>query len=121
MSRLIEITLDNVQPTFNLPMILAIVWVIREDFAVYTISPVTVGQYAISTKSRRYQGDLIDEVMKRAQYPDVNIRYQVEGESYPKDTSEETMTSEELLERFYTTYSNREKSVWFLDSLEAYK
>ncbi|XP_061397721.1 uncharacterized protein LOC133333420, partial [Musca vetustissima] len=120
MSVLLNETLDSIEPTFNLPLIMAIVWIINKDYAIYTTSPVTIGQYAKNWRNRRFQSDLIDEVLRRAQTPSAHITYQVEGEIYPKDTSEENMSSEELLERFYKSYANREKSIWFLDSLEAY-
>ncbi|XP_013104470.2 uncharacterized protein LOC106085017 [Stomoxys calcitrans] len=121
MSPLMEYTLESVHPVDSLRLILSIVWIIKNDFANHTISPVTLGQYAISSSGRRYQGDLIDEVLGRVQTDNAIIRYQVEGEHYPKDMTEENMTDDELWERFYHTYANREKSIWFLDSMEAFK
>ncbi|XP_073829015.1 uncharacterized protein [Musca autumnalis] len=120
MSLLLNLTLDSVEPTQTLPLIMALVWIINKDYAIYGTSPITIGQYAKNWRNRRYQGDLVDEVLRRAQTPHPQIRYQVEGELYPKDMSEENMSSDELLERFYKSYANREKSIWFLDSLEGY-
>lgn len=100
---------------------MATVWIIREYFATYTVSAVIIGQYAISDQGRQLQSDIMDEVLRTISNPEVIIKYLVEGEMYPQDDSEATMSAAEIREKFFRYYSNPEKSIWFLDSIQAYK
>ncbi|XP_059223287.1 uncharacterized protein LOC106085013 [Stomoxys calcitrans] len=105
----------------NLPLILAVVWIVRHDFAIYTISPITMGHFSNSLASRQIQNDLMDEILRRTMNPHGIIRYLVEGETYPIVESQRYMNKEGLGELYYKYYTNREKSIWFIDSPEAYK
>lgn len=121
MNPLTKVILGN-QTALNFPLVLATVWIVRNDFAIYTVSPLTIGQYATSVRSREIQNDLIDAILKRTMNPKAVIKYLVEGEMYPSYKEDEShMSQEEILERYFKYYSNIQKSIWFLDSPEAYK
>lgn len=121
MSPLEKVLLNSSQPTNNvLPLVLAAVWIVRNDFAVYTVSSVTIGQYASRPRNLYIQNDLINHVLRDTMNPFGIIKYLVEGEIYPHEEYDESVSHEEAMERFFKYYANREKSIWFLDSLEAY-
>uniref|UniRef100_A0A454A0P2 Ionotropic glutamate receptor L-glutamate and glycine-binding domain-containing protein n=1 Tax=Stomoxys calcitrans TaxID=35570 RepID=A0A454A0P2_STOCA len=86
-----------------------------------TISPITMGHFSTSLASRQIQNDLMDEILRRTMNPHGIIRYLVEGETYPILESQRYMNKEGLGELYYKYYTNREKSIWFIDSLKAYK
>lgn len=100
--------------SLNLPLILATVWIVRNDFDVHTASTVTIGQYAITTHGRQLQNDLIDGVIKGTMSPHPVIMCWVHSEM-------QIMNDEEKIREFYRSYINRERSIWFLDSMEAFR
>ncbi|XP_073832587.1 uncharacterized protein isoform X3 [Musca autumnalis] len=121
MSSLEKLALNNSQPSpLVLPLILATVWLVKNDFAVYTVSSITIGQYSSSLRSRYIQNELIDRVLRDTMNPYGIIKYLVEGETRPHEEVDNSMSDEESKKRFLKFYSNREKSIWFLDSLMAY-
>uniref|UniRef100_A0A1I8PUX0 Putative ionotropic receptor ligand binding domain-containing protein n=1 Tax=Stomoxys calcitrans TaxID=35570 RepID=A0A1I8PUX0_STOCA len=120
MNTLMEITLNDNQTMANLPLILATVWIMNNDFALQSVSAVTIGQYANSIAAQHQQNGIIDEVLRRTMMAKNQLKYFVEGEMFPFEFSEEFMSSEELVQRFFKYYANRETCVWFLDSLESY-
>ncbi|XP_065365315.1 uncharacterized protein LOC135958339 [Calliphora vicina] len=114
MTKLTEIVLDATEPTFNLSLILATLWIINNDFAKYTTSAMTIGQYAINQRNRLYHNDLINEIIKRAMITP-RIKLYSEGEVLEKVLHKEVENDDRK-----ATY-NREKSIWFLDSFTSYR
>ncbi|XP_073832584.1 uncharacterized protein [Musca autumnalis] len=100
-------------PSVNLPLILATVWIVRNDFDVRMASTVTIGQYAMTKHTRQLQNDLIDEVLKGTMNPQAVIKCWVESETH-------SVYDEEKMRQFYYEFIYRERSVWFLDSMEAF-
>ncbi|XP_073832588.1 uncharacterized protein [Musca autumnalis] len=120
MTPLEEITLNNNQSSTNLPLILATIWIIRNHFANNTVSTLTIGQFAENRKYRQIQSDILDEVLRDIMTPQAIIKYMVEGETYESNVLGDPWDEAEKLRRFYKYYSNRAKTIWFLDSMESY-
>ncbi|XP_073832586.1 uncharacterized protein isoform X2 [Musca autumnalis] len=121
MTPLETLTLNTTQISPSvLPLILATVWMVRNDFAIYTVSAITLGQYACNQQNRNHQNDLIDKVLKDTMNPHGITKYFVEGEMHPYEEFNRTHSEKENLERFFKYYANRQKSIWFFDSLDAY-
>ncbi|XP_075158056.1 glutamate [NMDA] receptor subunit 1-like [Haematobia irritans] len=122
MGKLFDSLVANTNGTIlNLPLILATVWIVKNDFAVYTVSPITIGHFSTTPANRWIQHELIDEILKRTlNRPHPIISYMVEGETYGFDNVEDFMSEKERQERYFKFYTRRQKSIWFIDSLEAY-
>ncbi|KAI8124066.1 Ionotropic receptor 21a [Lucilia cuprina] len=121
MTKLTEIVLDSVEPTVNLSLILAALWIINNDFAKYTISAVTIGQYAINQRNRLYHNDLINDIIKRAMISP-GIKLYTEGELQEKAWEKEDNVNDYAFKNPYVKANvHREKSIWFLDSFTSYK
>ncbi|KAM7349336.1 uncharacterized protein ACRADG_008333 [Cochliomyia hominivorax] len=123
MTKLMEIALEASQPTFNLSLILATLWIINNDFAKYTTSALTIGQYAINQRSRLYHNDLINEIIKRAMItPGIKLYTESEiQENVSDETIEKNFNAEEMKRKSGSKYLDREKSIWFLDSITSYR
>lgn len=119
MTKLIDLVLDSTQPTANLSLILAVLWIINNDFAKYTTSALTMGQYSISRENQLYHNDLINEIFKRSMVTP-GIKFFIEGEEL-EIVDESLLNEEETDEEFMRKYANREKSIWFLDSMTSYR
>ncbi|XP_061401542.1 uncharacterized protein LOC133337324 [Musca vetustissima] len=121
MSPLEKLILNSNQSSPSvLPLVFAAVWIVRHDFAVYTVSSVTIGQYSSNSKNLYLQNDLINRLLKDTMNPYGIIKYLVEGEIYPYEEYDDTVSHKDAMDRFFKYYANREKSIWFLDSLKAY-
>lgn len=115
MTNLTEIVLEATEPTFNLSLILATLWIINNDFAKFTTSALTIGQYAINQRNRLYHNDLINEIIRRAMIKP-GIKIFIEGEIQKEILHEDD--EEEVEERGDSV--SREKCIWFLDSMISY-
>lgn len=117
-------------PTGNISLIMAIVWIINSDYAKYTTTSLTLGQFSRSEEKKRYHYDLIDEILKRATTykkhntdGTANIKFIIEGET--------TDSNGILLNKLFNKFNNdevfgrdngnRDKAIWFLDSLESFR
>ncbi|XP_075158055.1 uncharacterized protein LOC142231327 [Haematobia irritans] len=122
MGKLVDSLIADTNGTrLNLPLILATVWIVKNDFAVYTVSPITIGHFSTSLANRWIQHELIDEILRRTMNsPHPMINYMVEGETYGFDNIEDFMSEEERQKRYFKYYTSRQKSIWFIDSLVAY-
>uniref|UniRef100_A0A1I8Q106 Ionotropic glutamate receptor L-glutamate and glycine-binding domain-containing protein n=1 Tax=Stomoxys calcitrans TaxID=35570 RepID=A0A1I8Q106_STOCA len=122
MDLLFDSNLENNQTILNLRLILSLVWIIKKDFEVKSISPPTIGQYAINALSRQHQGDMIERILKIVQADgDIVIPCQTEGELHPLGILDIVEGTGAFQESHFRAYPRREKFIWFLDSLEAYK
>ncbi|XP_065365313.1 uncharacterized protein LOC135958336 [Calliphora vicina] len=114
MTKLTEIVLDATEPTFNLSLILATLWIINNDFAKYTTSAIPIGQYAINQRNRLYHNDLINDIIKRAMITP-RIKLYTEGEVEVKILDKKVENDDRKAN------NNRERSIWFLDSFTSYR
>uniref|UniRef100_A0A1I8PLN5 Putative ionotropic receptor ligand binding domain-containing protein n=1 Tax=Stomoxys calcitrans TaxID=35570 RepID=A0A1I8PLN5_STOCA len=110
MNTLAEATFDNIYADYNISLILSVLWVIKHEFGHYNSTPLTIGQRAKNSKNFRLQQDLIDEIFKRVKQWNSETVFLMEGQTYSNGTED----------IYAYSHGNREKSIWFLDGLEAY-
>ncbi|KAM7348599.1 uncharacterized protein ACRADG_007876 [Cochliomyia hominivorax] len=114
MNKLMEIVLEATQPTFNLSLILATLYIINTDYAKYATT-VTIGEYAINRRNQFFHNYLINEILKRNTITP-NIKFYTENEiqEYISDQEMEKESDTNQLQL------HLEDCIWFLDSLTSY-
>ena len=124
MTPLTELVLDGIEPTVNLSLILATLWIINNDFAKYTASAVNLGQYSVNERNRLYHNDLINEILKRAMTTP-HTRFFTESETKETSDNEELdinkIESETSKRELIRNYFSRDRVICFLDSLTSYE
>lgn len=124
MTLLTELVSDSIEPTTNLSLILATLWIINNDFAKYTASAVYIRQYAINEKNRLYHNDLINEVLKRAMstphtkfFTESETKDNSDNDDFNLDEIESGLDKQELIRNYFS----RDRIICFLDSFVSYE